>query len=232
MKNFFIPFAIGILFHLNSYAIPGNSRVKIREFDHRIIRVQLNQGPVSQPTDAIIFENILPGTHSIRIWVKNGSRRRNEFVLTYSGPVHVPANSDVRTILHRNGQLKTFEVLPLNPSPVITCQPSPAAPYGSPIHYGMQASAFHHLLSAIEHTSFDQTRLQLARQAIAHHGSIRTDQIELLMSRLSFESNRLNLAKHAYFFTVDRGNYHRLFPLFHFDSSIRELSAFMYGGGV
>lgn len=232
MKNFFIPFAIGILIQVNSYAVSGTSRLKVRHIDHQFVRVQLNQGPVSQPTDAIFFDNIRPGTHHIRVWVKNGPRKRDEFVLAFSGPVRIPAHSDVRTILHRNGQLRIFEVIPLNPSPAVTCQPIPIGPCTSPTRFGMEEGAFRHLVSAIDHVAFDQTRLQLARQAISAHGSIRTDQMELLMSRMSFESSRLALAKHGYSFTVDQGNYHRLFHLFHFDSSIRELSAYIYGGGV
>lgn len=232
MKNFFIPFAIGILIHVSSHAIPGSSRLKVREIDHRIIVVQLNQGPSSRPDNAIHFDNVVPGTHHIRVWVKSGTRRRDGFVLAYNGPLHVPANSDVRTILHRNGQLKIFEVFPLHAAPAVSCQPTPMVHCGSPVQSGMDPVAFHHLVAAIDHSAFDQTRVQLACQAITNHGSIRTDQIEVLISRLSFESSRLALAKHAYRFTIDPGNYHRLFPLFVFDSSVRELSYFIAAGGV
>lgn len=232
MKNFFIPIVICILIHVSSHANPGNSRIKIREIDHRIIRVQFNQGTVSHPADAIRYENIVPGTHHIRVWVKSGPRRRDDFTLVYSGPVQIPAHSDVRTILHRNGQLKVFEVIPMNTSPVVHYPHYPVGSINAPIHYGMEPIAFQHLQAAIDHSSFDNTRLQLARQAISSHGAIRTDQIESLINRLSFESNRLSLAKHAYRFTVDPGNYHRLFPLFRFDSSIRELSSYISAGSV
>jgi len=232
MKNFFIPIAIGILIHVSSHADPRFSRIKIREIDHRIIRVQVNQGPTSQPADAIHYDRIAPGTHHVRVWVKSGHRRRDGFVLAYNGPLHVPANSDIRTILHRNGQLKVFEVFPLFPGPVVSHQPNPSGHCGTPVQFGMDEGAFHHLLTAMNHSPFDQTRLQIARQAIATHGCIRTDQVELLLSRLSFESSMLALAKHAYFYTVDPGNYHRLFPLFRFDSSVHELSSFMAGAGV
>lgn len=232
MKNFFTTLAIGILIHVSSHAVPGTSRLKVREIDHRVIIVQLNQGQASNPSDAIHFDNIVPGTHHIRVWVKNSHRRRDGFILAYNGPLHVPANSDVRTILHRNGQLKVFEVFPLYPAPMIPYQTTPMGHCGTPIQSGMDPVAFHHLIAAIDHAAFDQTRLQLACQAITSHGSIRTDQVEALMSRLSFESSRLALAKHAYHFTIDPGNYHRLFPLFRFDSSIRELSSFIASGGV
>lgn len=232
MKNLFIPIAIGILIHMNSDAAPGNSSLKVREIDHRTIRVQLNHGLTSHASRSIHFDDLIPGTHHIRVWVKNGPRRREEFILAYAGPIQIPANSDVRTILHRNGQLKVFEVFPLNPAHHVSCEPIPVGPCGGPFQFGIDEGAFQHILTAMDHTPFDQTRLQIASQAIASQGRIRTDQVELIMSRLSFESSRLALAKHAYFHTVDPGNYYRLFPLFRFDSSIRELSSFIAGGGV
>lgn len=232
MKNFFIPLALGILVHASSHAFTGSSRIKIREIDHRIIRVQLNQGPTSQPAEAIHLDRIAPGTHHVNVWVKNGHRRTGGFALAYSGPMHVPANSDIKTILHRNGQLKVFEVLPLFREPVVSYQPAPGGHCGTPIQFGMDDGAFHHLLAAMNYSPFDQTRLQIARQAITAYGSIRTDQVELLLGRLSFESSMLTLAKHAYVYTVDHDNYYRLFPLFRFNSSVHELSSFMAGSGV
>jgi hypothetical protein len=48
-------------------------------------------------------------------------------------------------------------------------------------------------------------------------------QLKIALGRLSFDSNRLDLAKYAYPFTIDRQNYFLLQDAFSFQSNFRAL---------
>ena len=67
----------------------------------------------------------------------------------------------------------------------------------------------------------------IAKQAIRDHEMMTTSQVIDLMNLLSFESSKLELAKYAYQYTVDRHKYFQLFNHFSFDSSVRALSDYM-----
>lgn len=97
----------------------------------------------------------------------------------------------------------------------------PPAPVSN-TYYGMSFETFVALKSTIVNTSFDSNRLNIACSAIKMNG-IYSSQLCELMQLLSFESNRLDLAKFAYPFVVDKGNFFIVANAFNFSSSADEL---------
>lgn len=224
--SFIIAFA---LVHNIAFGQFGTSRLKVRQIDNKAVRVQINNGRILEAPDAVIFEQIPSGNHNIRIWTRSGRGAGNHFRLVYSGNLFIPEYSDVRTILNRNNLLKIHEIRPVTiPAGYNGIIPNHCGTI-APVDYGIEENTFCEILAAMDHTAFESTRIQIAVQAIHTHRSIRTDQVEALMRRMVFESGRLRIAKEAYFFTVDKEHYYRLFPLFCFDSSISELTRFMHG---
>jgi len=102
-------------------------------------------------------------------------------------------------------------------------------PYGP--FYGngpqiMSQPSFDHLHRVIENTTFDDSKLVIAKQAIRDN-NFSTEQIGVLMSSFNFDSYRLKLAKLAYDKTVDKENYFMINELLSFISSIRELDHYI-----
>jgi hypothetical protein len=85
---------------------------------------------------------------------------------------------------------------------------------------------FQEAKQTIQHQSFSSSMMTTARQVIANN-CLRTSQVEALMRLFSFESDKLALAKFAYPYTYDQGNYYRLNDTFSFESSIRELDEYL-----
>lgn len=99
--------------------------------------------------------------------------------------------------------------------------------YGSPPQAcGLAPVQFENLKRMICNQHFDDSRVSIAKQAIAGN-SISSGQVKDLMFLLSFESSRLELAKFAYRFVVDPQNFYLLNDAFHFSSSIEELNDFV-----
>jgi len=99
-------------------------------------------------------------------------------------------------------------------------------PVGCP--YPMHPSEFQEVKRSIESKSFDDTRLTIAKQVIASN-CLLSAQVKEIMLLFTFEDTRLDLAKYAYGYTYDTGNYYKLNDAFTFESSIEELDEYING---
>ncbi|MGZ5222334.1 MAG: DUF4476 domain-containing protein, partial [Chitinophagaceae bacterium] len=90
----------------------------------------------------------------------------------------------------------------------------------------MNDREFKSVLQSIEKEWLESNKLKSASQ-IVKSNSLSTAQVEQLLLLLSFENNKLELAKQAYANTVDKRNYSRLFDLFSFNSSKAELERYI-----
>ncbi|MBU0489539.1 MAG: DUF4476 domain-containing protein [Bacteroidetes bacterium] len=98
----------------------------------------------------------------------------------------------------------------------------------APAYSGMSPYTFGTLKSMMEDATFDSSQLKIAKQAISASG-VSSAQVLELMNILAFESSKLDLAKFAYPFCVDKQNYFVVNSGFTFSSSIDGLCRFLYG---
>src|SRR4030095_9599458 len=91
---------------------------------------------------------------------------------------------------------------------------------------GMNDREFHNVLQAIQKEWLESNKFKSASQIIKNN-SFTTAQVEQILLLFSFENNKLELAKQAYSHTVDKKNYTRLFDLFSYSSSKRELERYI-----
>ena len=78
----------------------------------------------------------------------------------------------------------------------------------------------------ISDESFDSSKLTLAEQVVSSN-PMSASQILGICKLFSFESNKLEFAKFAYEFCVDRNKYFLLNEAFNYESSKRELNEFI-----
>lgn len=233
MKNLIITLFTSSLMTATAHADQQLSDLRIRTYDNRPVIVRFNQYRYQTPGTWVNINDVPAGRHFIQVWTmaspySAGNGRR----LIYSGTIDVPGGAEVRAMVTRNNTLRINQVIPLAPEPDGMDPADPYLPY--PVHCGtppppacIHPETFQDLLLVIEQQDFESTRMQLAKQAIRQHGVISTLQVIELMRTMHFESSKLELAKFAYAYTADPGNYFRLYNEFTFDSSVRELSAFI-----
>ncbi len=94
----------------------------------------------------------------------------------------------------------------------------------------MRDYEFGMLLSTIRNTSFDSSKIDVAKTALMDN-RVYSKQVLELVKLYSFESSKLEVAKFAYSRTIDKGNYFLVNGAFNFSSSTDELNRFIRNGG-
>lgn len=97
-------------------------------------------------------------------------------------------------------------------------------PVGCP--WPLSRQDFDGVKNSISSKSFDETKLTIAKQVIASN-CLLSGQVKEIMMLFSFEETRLDLAKYAYGYTFDIGNYYKVNDAFSFSSSIDELNSYI-----
>lgn len=90
----------------------------------------------------------------------------------------------------------------------------------------MDNATFQSLINAVKNTPFDDNRIQIMETALINF-SVQTNQVKQLLQHITFESNKLKLAKFCYNKTVDRQNYFNIYTVFTFSSSVQELNKYI-----
>lgn len=88
---------------------------------------------------------------------------------------------------------------------------------------------YNQIKSSIEKERFASTKLTLAKQALQAKKCFTVEQIIRILQLFTFEDNKLELAKFAYEYCIDRENYYRVNDVFTFSSSKDELNRFLQG---
>lgn len=94
--------------------------------------------------------------------------------------------------------------------------------------YPMAPNDFNAALATLKNESFDETRLDIAKQIITSN-CMNTNQITSMCKLFSFEASKLDFAKFAYDHCVDPNNYFKVSNLFSFSSSKQELTQYIQG---
>ncbi len=92
---------------------------------------------------------------------------------------------------------------------------------------GMNATSFNLLIQTIHNQWFDDTKLNVAKQAVQTNW-FTSAQVATMMREFSFEESKLALAKMAYARVIDQPNYFVVYDEFWFSSSVDELIAYIH----
>jgi hypothetical protein len=92
--------------------------------------------------------------------------------------------------------------------------------------YPMQSSDFNKLKEVIDNQSFDEERVNIAKQALRSK-CVSTSQVIEILNLITFEESRLDFAKFVYDYTTDIGNYYQINESFTFDSTKSEFNSFL-----
>ncbi len=85
---------------------------------------------------------------------------------------------------------------------------------------------FKNLKRLIRAQSFESEKLNVVKQNLQNHW-ISSKQVRDIMYLLNYESSRLNFAKYAYDYTIDKDHYYRVYDAFNYRSSADELDLFL-----
>ena len=96
------------------------------------------------------------------------------------------------------------------------------------IEMGMNPRDFEEAMTLLSKETFDDTRLATAKQIVANN-PMTVNQIMEICQLFTFESNKLELAKFAYPYCIEKNKYYMLNEVFTYDSSKKELNEYLRG---
>ncbi|GAB2797585.1 hypothetical protein HNQ93_003918 [Hymenobacter luteus] len=82
------------------------------------------------------------------------------------------------------------------------------------------------LFDAVQRQPFDDNKLPIIRGAL-QDAAISADDARRFVSTLSFDRNRIELAKYLYTHVADRQNFYRVYEALQYPSSIREVQQYV-----
>ncbi len=241
MKKTFTLFA-ALLLTVILYAHPNQSKISISSTGNITIRVMVDGNRYPAGNNAVMINNLDPGYHSIKVYqlVNNNAGLRNypfsnNYRLVYNANVYVKPQYYVDIMINRFGKAFFDE------------QPIAAGYYGddndddwddnnsnnnwnSNQEYNtnrpMNIQSFERFKESLKNESFDNTRMNIAKQVITANW-FTTAQVKEIMGFFSFENSKLDIAKYAYKYTVDKSDYFTLADCFTFSSYKDELMRYL-----
>jgi hypothetical protein len=86
---------------------------------------------------------------------------------------------------------------------------------------------FQLIKTQINKESFNNTKINIAKQAIKNKKCFKTDQVKEILGLFPYSSSKLDIAKFAYEFTTDKENYYKLADSFSFTADKDEFLRFL-----
>jgi hypothetical protein len=102
------------------------------------------------------------------------------------------------------------------------------SPPPAPVIYAMDQQNFQFLLCSIDKACFESTKEDIAETALISN-YFTSEQVRAIMNAFTFESTKLDFAKHAYAKVIDPQMYFLVNDAFTFESSICDLNRFIAG---
>ena len=216
-----------VFFSISMLAVaqPG-SILNLNVFGNSYFTVQLDQQFFQVPDRFYSIRDVAPGSHFLRVYRLTNRMYGSVAKEVFSGYIQIPANSNMNATIERYGRLNITSLQPL----FTNYSSYQYAPVHSNFPMAMSASDFTQLKNLIRSKHFDSTRQEIAQQALRQN-YLNSGQVSELISLMTFESTKLDLAKFAYSKTIDKQNYHLTYSAFSFESSINELIQFMHNHG-
>ncbi|MFZ1529318.1 MAG: DUF4476 domain-containing protein [Ferruginibacter sp.] len=243
MKRIFTLLILSIL-SLAVFAQPrkilNQGRLTISSVSNTVLRVMVdgNQYMLRNSDDEILLNNLAAGQHTVQVY-KMRSRRANSSnggwnnnsnaQLIYQANLYIKPRYHVDIMINRFGKALVDEQ-PVNWNDDYNNNDNQYPNNGGWNNNGgygqtMDSRSFDQFKTMLRNERFDNSRLVLAKQTIGSN-KFSAAQVKELMGFFSFDDSRLDLAKYAYRYTVDRNNYFTLYDAFSFSSSKEELARY------
>lgn len=244
MKQTFTLF-IAIIISTGMYAYPLFSKISISSSSNSSLRVMIDGNKYKANNNSIQINNLQQGYHTVKVYSQVRNNRpgslfgnSNNYRLVYSSNVYLKPQYHLDITINRFG--KAF----------IDEQPINAGYYDDNdddnnwgdnnnwnnnnngwnnndwTNRAMNTQSFDRFKESLKNESFDNTRINIAKQVI-NSNYFTTAQIKEVVQLFSFENNKLDIAKYAYKNTVDKQDYFTVADCFTFSNNKDELMRYI-----
>jgi len=243
MKKTFTLFAALLLVVIMN-AAHSQSRFSISSVSKSAIRVMIDGNRYNVIGNTLMINNLRPGFHSVKIYRQNRGVKSNQFSnnyqLVYSARVNVRPQYHADITINRFGKA-FYDERPIsygynNDDDWTDHDPNHDDWNNDNNNWDtnndfnanrpMNAQSFERFKMSLKNESFDETRSTIAKQVISTNW-FTTVQVKEVLGFFPFENSKLDIAKYAFKFTVNRGDYFMLADEFSFSSNKEELMRYI-----
>ena len=229
MKKIFT-LIFSITFSLSLFAASLPARLSISSLIKYPLRVMIDGRTyyTSNVNEFFMINNITPGYHGIKIYkedhsYQNRGRFNDNFPLIYNNHIYLKPGFHVDIMINRFG--KSF----IDETEINSDYPEDQNDdagnnnfYKTP----MNAYIFSKLKQTINNEAFENTKLVFTKDAIGRN-YFTAAQVKEIVQLFDFENNKLEIAKFAYKYTIDRNNYFLVNDVFEFSNSKVALAKYL-----
>lgn len=229
------------------------STLMITLTDRSDIKVVVDGRRFEPDHNSIMIDGLDAGTHDVKVYAQKSAGTffifGKRYQVVFDGPVSVKSRSRTTLAIDDRGNISISDTRMYNRTRDFSYGYPSGVDYNSgdngdyadnngnngqlggyDNHYGYTAGMndrdFNGVLQSISKEWLESNKMKSATQIVTHN-SLTAAQVKQLVLLFSFENNKLDLAKQAYFNTVDKENYGMLYSVFSFNSSKDELARFI-----
>ncbi len=242
------------IFALSAFAQKSNLTIKM--FNNKTFKLVFDNQVFNNSSIYTIYD-IRKGYHNFKVFSFNGHRGNNgkhggnREELIFSDKILIPENQNIEAIISKFNRFEIIRTTPIQNRNGHGGNGHGGNGNGGHNGYGhgnnaggntgynnygqgnnniMNNNDFNLLKNTIRSKPYDSSKLDIAKMALTYKW-VNSNQVAELVSLLSFDSSRLELAKFAFSRTIDKENYFVVNNCFSFSSTSDELARFVTNGG-
>lgn len=190
------------------------SELNLRLYDGGPITVMIDNQYISSASNNIVLKNLLPGRHYMQVLrsttsliTQNSAGSLSYPSYLFNGIVAIPYNVALFAYVDAFSGLNVTEVLPLARGNINVAFNSYALGHPALLKkYNMQDTlSYLKFKKLVPELPSSEYKLLLVKKAVTFN-TLYSWQVAELMRLLDFDTERLEFAKYAYYFTKDQGN--------------------------
>ena len=236
MKTFIAILATSLM-SLSGYAYFDQTRLTISSTSNSPIRIMVDGKKYSNNNNDVTITSLAAGYHSIKIflqqrqkgcerdwWATDNHREggsQTNFKLVYNNGIYVRPQFHVDITINRFGKAFVDEQ-PISGNDDGEEDWNEDGNNRGGYNQSMNAQVFEQFKQSLRKDFFDEKKLSSAKTVIGVNW-FTSSQVKEIVQLFTFENNKLEIAKYAYKYTVDKGNYFLINDVFTFNSNKEEL---------
>jgi hypothetical protein len=222
---------------LSASAKYGETKLTVSSTGNAPVRVMVDGNRYSSNgNDGVSIRNLTAGYHVVKVFQKKktrggwgGGRNNGGYEVVYSSQVYLKPQYHTDITVNRFGKVLVDEQFMIQGNDDDDDDWNDNNNGGGWNNGGQQVMndrVFEQFKQTLRSESFDNTRLTLAKQTMSNN-FFTSLQVKEIVSLFSFENSKLDIAKYAYAFTVDKGSYFVVNDVFSYSNSKEELADFI-----
>lgn len=219
------------LFSLSLLAFDGNRLSISRVNNNMNLKIEVDGQQIMMQSNSITLTKLSEGNHNVRVfrekrsdYITNRLDRRYEII--YATSVYLGRAYQVDITINGSGMvfMDTYRVVTDSDA---NTSDNVDGDLDNAYSNVMSAREFDQVKDQVRKELFETNKLKSVETIISKN-NFTTQQVYDLMFLLSFESNRLEVAKFAYCNTVDKQNFYRLIGALTFSNNKADLAEFIH----